>query len=297
MKLKWTVTILIIFFIFTSCEIEYGKSYQYGGYLYKYHADYSDGVFFEGMEGDYFKSVLYIPEYIYGQKVIGISDSALTYSNFSEVVFSDEIIFVGSSAFERNSNLQKVYFNDKLSEIGSYAFYNCNNLREIILPVSVETIGKNAFGACHGLQKVQFNDGISEIGAYAFYNCDNLNEIILPASVKTIGENAFGACHGLQKVQFNDGISEVGDYAFYDCDNLNEIILPASVKTIGENAFGQNVWWGNTSVYIYAEVPPEGNGNIPQRNELKIYVPEESVELYKKHRSWVTYRDYIFPME
>lgn len=251
MKLKWIATVLIIFFIFTSCEIEYANSYRYGGYLYIYHADYSDGVFFDGIGSNYSKSILYIPEYIYGQKVIGISDSALPYSNFSEVVFSDEIIFVGSSAFKSCYNLQKVQFNDKLSEIGSYAFYDCDNLREIILPVSVETIGKNAFGACHGLQKVQFNDGISEIGAYAFYNCDN----------------------------------------------LNEIILPASVKTIGDNAFGQNVQWGDISVYIYAEVPPEGNGNIPQRNELKIYVPEESVELYKKHRSWVTYRDYIFPME
>ena len=63
---------------------------------------------------------------------------------------------------------------------------------------------------------------------------------------------------------------------------MNEIILPASVKTIGDNAFGQNVQWGDISVYIYAEVPPEGNGNIPQRNELKIYVPEKSVEMYKK---------------
>lgn len=103
------------------------------------------------------------------------------------------------------------------------------------------------------------------------------------------------------KVYFNDKFSEVGAYAFYECDNLNEIILPASVKTIGEKAFGQNVWWGNygkiTSVYIYAEVPPEGNGDIPQRNELKIYVPKKSVEMYKNHQSWVTYGDYIFPME
>ena len=205
MKLKWIAIVLIIFFIFTSCEIEYGNQYEYGGYLYVYHADYSDGVFFDGIGSNYSTSTLYIPEYIYGQKVIGISDRALMGSNFSEVVFSDEIIFVDNGAFQMSSNLQKVHFNDKLSEIGAYAFYNC--------------------------------------------------------------------------------------------DNLNEIILPASVKTIGDNAFGQNVQWGDISVYIYAEVPPEGNGNIPQRNELKIYVPEESVELYKKHRSWVTYRDYIFPME
>ena len=251
MKLKWIAIVLIIFFIFTSCEIEYGNQYEYGGYLYVYHADYSDGVFFDGIGSNYSTSTLYIPEYIYGQKVIGISDRALMGSNFSEVVFSDEIIFVDNGAFQMSSNLQKVHFNDKLSEIG----------------------------------------------AYAFYNCDNLDEIILPASVKTIGYDAFCACYSLQKVQFNDGISEIGAYAFYNCDNLNEIILPASVKTIGDNAFGQNVQWGDISVYIYAEVPPEGNGNIPQRNELKIYVPEESVELYKKHRSWVTYRDYIFPME
>lgn len=83
-----------------------------------------------------------------------------------------------------------------------------------------------------------------------------------------------------------DGITYVRWYAFHHCSNLESVALPASVTGIGDYAF----YYCSSleSLTIYATTPPtlgflvfEGTSD-----NLKIYVPAESVETYKTASRW-----------
>lgn len=83
-----------------------------------------------------------------------------------------------------------------------------------------------------------------------------------------------------------DGITYVRWHAFRYCSHLESVALPASVTGIGDYAF----YWCSSleSLTIYATTPPtlgflvfEGTSD-----NLKIYVPAESVETYKTASRW-----------
>ena len=80
----------------------------------------------------------------------------------------------------------------------------------------------------------------------------------------------------------------------YD-NNIEKIVIPSSIHTIYSSAFRNcsNI----KTVYIYSENPPTGNGSLPVTNNLKIYVPTESVEKYKNSSSWLQYKAHIFAIE
>lgn len=109
----------------------------------------------------------------------------------------------------------------------------------------------------------------TSIGAYAFYNCKNLgseNEV-------TLGN----------KLQF------IGDYAFcYTA--LKTITLPKSVSYIGNNAFASNS--NLKTVYCKATVPPEMPSWAFYPSSI-VYVPRQSLDLYKQAPGWSTYASKI----
>lgn len=80
----------------------------------------------------------------------------------------------------------------------------------------------------------------------------------------------------------------------YD-NNIDKIVIPSSIQIIHSSAFRNcsNI----KTVYIYSENPPTGNGSLPVTNNLKIYVPTESVEKYKNSSSWLQYKAHIFAIE
>ena len=96
----------------------------------------------------------------------------------------------------------------------------------------------------------------------------------------------------------------VGYYHLYDPSSkyyynyinyISTIVIPSNIRTIYYNAFSYCL--NLESVYVHSTNPPKGNGSIPINSKLKIYVPAESIDLYKNHESWKTYKDYIFAME
>ena len=100
----------------------------------------------------------------------------------------------------------------------------------------------------------------------------------------------------LQGLTRDDGYHHWYSSSFGYYDNyISTIVIPSDIKTIHYGAF----WYclNLESVYVHSTNPPKGNGSIPINSKLKIYVPAESIDLYKNHESWKTYKDYIFAME
>ena len=92
---------------------------------------------------------------------------------------------------------------------------------------------------------------------------------------------------------FDDEVTMIGYSSFEDCDRLTSITIPSSVIQVQSRAF-----YGCTSlesVYCLATLPPEGASQMFYNNatERNIYVPTESVDLYKSTSGWQNYSDNI----
>lgn len=163
----------------------------------------------------------------------------------------------------------------------------------------METIGSSAFKGCKALTTVTFEKGsqLKTIEGYAF-ETSGLQSIEIPASVETIEEAAFYNCEALTTVTFEKGsqlkIIE-GDYryefqgAFSYLPNLKTMDMSActQVEDIGEMTFAN---CSSLQLFKIGTVTPPNAypsssfRGLPTFKILK--VPSESVEAYKKARTW-----------
>ena len=257
-----------------------------------------------------------------------IGDSAFSLcSSLTSVTIGDSVTAIGECAFWVCSSLTSVTIPDSVTTIGDAAFARCSNLREFngkyvskdgrclifngtlnsfapaglteyTIPDGVTNIGQNAFDWCSSLTSITIGDGVTTIGTWAFGDCSSLTSVTIPDSVTTIDVNAFCNCSGLTSVTIPDSVTTIGYGVFVNCSSLTSVTISNSVTTIGEAAFA----WCEclTSVYCKAVIPPTVNifdgdwsafyNNAPDR---KIYVPTESVEVYKSATGWSDYADAI----
>lgn len=133
-------------------------------------------------------------------------------------------------------------------------------LKSIVLPKSIETIGEYAFQGCTSLTNIELPEGLETIGESAFEGCTALTNINFPQSLKSIGESAFNNCTGLTQVEFPQSLSEIRYGAFSYCTGLTQIACKA----------------------LTPPLCPDGW----TKSGIKCYVPQKSVELYKRAEGW-----------
>lgn len=152
------------------------------------------------------------------------------------------------------------------------------------------------------MKTAEIGSCVKEIYYYAFSACTNLTEVTLSKKVTNIWPDTFTNCINLKNINLPNELTNIGRDAFSNCTSLTEVTIPASVTIIGYDAFyGCS---GLTSITVLPITPPSV-GQITKlfdnTNNCPIYIPDESVELYKNpdfylDYGWKKYADRIKPL-
>ena len=137
-----------------------------------------------------------------GNNVTSIADWAFSHTGLEEVIFSESVVSVGSSAFDGCDNLQKAEFASIASLCG----------------IEFEGSGSNPLSSAHHLYiggeevtRFAIPDSVTSIGARAFSDCSYIDSVFIPATVTNIGTYAFYGCSNL--TIYCDVVSKPGGWS------------------------------------------------------------------------------------
>lgn len=170
--------------------------------------------------------------------------------------------------------------------------------KNTVIPQDVVHIEGPAFSATV-IENIEIPEGIVSIGQNAFSACRQLKSISIPESVVTIQGYAFHFCLNLKSVTIKGKLKILGEAAFADCEKLTVIHMDKGVEMIASRAFPSTV----SELYIGSTTPPAIDDTLKSGpfagvpENLKIYVPLESVNAYKEAPYWSDYADMIYPFE
>lgn len=166
-----------------------------------------------------------------------------------------------------------------------------------MIPNSVKSIGRNAFAGCEGFNgKLVLGSSLESIGEYAFSGGTNfIGDLYIPSSVTTIGRNAFEGNKGfVGNIVIPEGVTEIEDCTFRSCSGITSVTLLGQVTRLGNSAF--NHCSALTEIVCYSTTPPNTDLYVFDNTALKtIYVPSQSLNLYKSTAVWENYE--ILPIE
>ncbi len=190
------------------------------------------------------------------------------YSNcISSITIPENVTKIGPMAFA-GSRLESVNLPNSLQEIDTLAFA-ITKLKKVDIPNSVITIKDGAFAMNSELEEVNFSNSVKAIKAEAFKHCSKLKSITIPNSVESIGWQAFYQCESLESLTLGTGLTYLGSGAF-NCS------WPYTVHAID-------------TITCYATTPPPMDNYYTFESSYAtavLYVPEESIELYRNDENW-----------
>lgn len=184
-------------------------------------------------------------------------------------------------------------YNNNGSLISTNERYNYTNkyTGDVIIPetvtydgqsYTVTAIGTYAFANCWPMTSVSIPNSVTSIESYAFYNCSGIKSITLPNNLISIGEHAFYNCSSWSYITIPNSLETIGKQAFRGCSKMVNLVIGSSVTSIGSSAFDSCPL---SSIACLATTPPAASG-FPNTSTAKLYVPKESVELYRTTTGW-----------
>ena len=181
--------------------------------------------------------------------------------------------FIPQNTFsDMATNLKEAIMHDGITAIYGSAFSALYKLSKVTIPNSVTTIGDGAFKGCSGLTELNMGTGVTTISFDAFSGCSQITSNVILPSIESIGDSAFSNCEKLNSVTIGSACTTIGNYAFYGCSSLKSIVIKAITPPI----LGSATFDGST---------------------CPIYVPDESVEVFKDASTfWKVFKDRIKPI-
>lgn len=156
------------------------------------------------------------------------------------------------------------------------------------------TLANELFRGCTDMTKIVIPNGVLSTGYLLFYQCTRLAEIVFPETLVDVG-----TCSAIPVVSldFPDSVKTIAQQAFNDCTSLTSVRIGNGIEFIGNSCFIRCT--ALESVTIEATTPPIFGGSGVFNNNAsnrKIYVPAESVELYKADPNLVFVKGAIEPI-
>lgn len=193
----------------------------------------------------------------------------------------------GSTAGADNcSRIKNIKFPSTLFELGDLAFYDQANWEEVNLE-GFYKFARSGQGS-QVWQNQHTNKGTKKVHIDEFPTLYNSDQFI----------NLFSNMYFLEEISIDRG--RVGGSSFSGNRRLKKITLGSEVISVGVNAFqSSGAAYNGTlkTVISYNTTPPTIQSNsFSSFNDFDIYVPAESVELYKSAANWNTYATRIYPL-
>lgn len=95
----------------------------------------------------------------------------------------------------------------------------------------------------------------------------------------------------LVAIDFGDCVSSLGNSLFEDCTSLKNVSIGTSISAIGDDAFARCT--GLSSVILKATTPPTLSNGAFDNTTCDIYVPCDSLEIYRSTSGWSDYSSRI----
>ena len=200
---------------------------------------------------------------------------------------------IGELCFFKCTSLTSVNISSSVTKIGDRCFEHCTSLSSVNIPSSVTILGERCFWACTSLTSVTIPSSVTKLGYGCFYNCESLSSIDIPSSVTELPSNCFACCYSLSNVNIPLSVTELGESCFWACTSLASIELPSSVTKLGDKCFCRS--YKLSVLRCYATSVPSVGDNVFGSTKYTsddgyLYVPEESIDLYKNASQWGSWR-------
>lgn len=229
----------------------------------------------------------------------GVFGKEKTYTSFDEFQYFTGVTNVPRGMFS-GWHLTSITLPESILVIWQSAFSYCK-LKTLAIPSKVTVIEEGAFKGS-SISSIVIPNGVTEIAYECFAYCEALTSISLPESVSKIQGMAFNGCTSLQSIKLPDSLKEIGSNSFHG-SGLKSIEIPKNVERIGQEAYVYNknlqyvILYPTTPPTVYKDSFSELDSSLYPLATYPLFVPDESVDAYKKAGVWRNYYvKRIFPI-
>lgn len=153
-----------------------------------------------------------------------------------------------------------------------------------------------------------------------FAYCPSITSLTLNSRIESISghdtswNGYLEECANLRKVDYTQctKVTQVGRSLCRNCPKLEIVKLPPTIEKMYDSPFGGNYLSSIKAIYLPCDTPPtihNGSDELTDENicnkiwgvdrystQLKIYVPDSSVNIYKADIAWSEFADNIVPL-
>lgn len=205
-----------------------------------------------------------------------------------------KVVGINIGAFARSSKLRSVKIPSTIETIGKYAFTGCPNLETITVDKNnpkydsryncnaiIETATNTLL---FGSNKMNIPSNVKIIGPYSIIRL-TFEEIIIPEGVKEIDHHTLQRLPNLKMIDFPNSLETIDEDALTDCTSLKSVTLGRNVKSIFDAFLAGNK--SLETVTCLSVTPPVwGMPHVDIPNDVILYVPDQSVDLYSQDQVW-----------
>ncbi len=187
-----------------------------------------------------------------------------------------------NSAF--GSALKDIEIENTVTSFGHSAFYGCSNLEMSTIPNCITRLYNSCFMGCSKIT-INSTNNVTNMGSNMFQDCVSITSFTIKNICRVEGAAMFLGCSNLEEVIFEQGsgpdiiFSAEGSWGsgWFVGTKITKLDLPERVVSFGNASLNCSTL--RTLIIRKTTVPTKGSWSL--NSNVQIYVPDESIELYK----------------